>query len=142
MIKTEYEVEPLGQTEGHCECCATTSRTIWGFVHVRGAETVASYTVSWTLGRTLAEHPVNMDIILGAWGEGTGAADRVGVSLLYSEGSTGPGVMVIDAAPRPMAKNPLVGAALGRDEVIGTAVAKTAFDLFDAVLLQDARFRI
>lgn len=47
---------------------------------------------------------------------------------------------MIDAAPRKFAKNPLVGAALGRDEVVGTPLADSVFGIFDAVLLQDARF--
>lgn len=87
----DYEVEPLGETAGRCECCAAVTRSVWGVVHLAGAETVASYFVTWTPEAALDAHPANMDIILGAWGEGTGAADRVGVSLLYAAGAAGPG---------------------------------------------------
>ncbi|MGO4907160.1 hypothetical protein ACEN2J_02375 [Pseudorhodobacter sp. W20_MBD10_FR17] len=141
MVNVAYEVEPLGEKAGECACCGRVTRAIWGIVHVEGAETVASYFVNWTVGADLADHPANMDLIIGAWGEGTGASDRVAVSLLYTVGETGPAVMVIDAAGRNIAKNPLVGAALGRDEVLGTSVATLAFGLFDAVVSQDARFQ-
>jgi hypothetical protein len=141
MADVAYEVEPLGEKTGDCACCGKVTRAIWGIIHAEGAETVASYFVNWTVGADLADHPANMDLIIGAWGEGTGAPDRVAVSLLYSVVETGPAVMVIDAGGRNIAKNPLVGAALGRDEVVGTPVAPLAFGLFDAVFLQDARFK-
>jgi hypothetical protein len=140
MVDVAYEVEPLGEKAGLCACCGKVTRAIWGIVHVKSAETVASYFVNWTVGADLADHPANMDLIIGAWGEGTGAPDRVAVSLLYSVPETGPAVTVIDAGARNIARNPLVGAALGRDEVVGTSVATLAFGLFDAVVLQDARF--
>lgn len=136
----EYEVEPMGEAAGHCACCGQTSRSIWGVVHRSGAESVASYVLQWTPGADLAAHPANLDLILGAWGEGTGAEDRVAIALLYCQGEDGPAVSVIDAKPRRIAKNPLVGAALNRDEVIGTPVAQAVFDIFNAVFLQDTRF--
>lgn len=139
---TEYDVEAMGEAVGRCACCGAVSRSIWGVVHLVGAETVASYFATWTPGAVLAAHPVNMDVILGAWGEGTGAADRVGVSLLYAEAGGGPALTVIDAKSGKLAKNPLVGAALGRDEVMDTPVAGTVFGIFDAVVAQDARFEI
>jgi hypothetical protein len=132
----------LGEKSGDCACCSKTTRAIWGIVHAERAETVASYFVNWTMGADLADHPANMDLIIGAWGEGTGAPDRVAVSLLYSVGEAGPAVTVLDASGRNIARNPLVGAALGRDEVVGTSVATLAFGLFDAVISQDARFAL
>jgi hypothetical protein len=142
MTVAEYEVEAMGEAAGQCECCGKPSQSIWGVVHRAGAESVASYFLQWTPGADLAAHPANLDMIIGAWGEGTGAADRVAVSMLYGEGEAGPAVMVIDAKPRRIAKNPLVGAALERDEVIGTPMAKAVFDIFDAVFAQDARFKV
>jgi hypothetical protein len=138
----DYEIEPMGETAGQCDCCGAVTRSIWGVAHLVGAETVASYFVIWVPGETLAAHPANMDIILGAWGEGTGAADRVEVSLLCAQGETGPEVTVIDAASRKFAKNPLLGAALGRDEVIGSPLASSVLGIFDAISVQDARFTV
>jgi hypothetical protein len=148
MTVENYEVEALGQTIGACECCGAERRAIWGVVHVAGAETVASYFVTWVPGKALAEHAAHMDLILGAWGEGTGAGERVAVSLVYSaeaqdsEMARARRVQVIDAASRKIAKNPLVGAALGPDDVMGSPLAKTAFGIFDAVMTQDARFEV
>ncbi len=140
MTVENYEVEALGQTMGACECCGAARRAIWGVVHLAGAETVASYFVTWVPGKALAEHAAHMDLIVGAWGEGTGAAERVAVSLVYSEEAGARRVQVTDAANRKIAKNPLVGVALGPDDVMGSPVAKTAFGIFDAVVSQDARF--
>ena len=147
MTVENYDVEALGQTMGVCECCGAARRAIWGVVHLAEAETVASYFVTWVPERTLAEHAAHMDLIVGAWGEGTGAAERVAVSLVYREeaDSAEKGarrVQVIDAASRKIAKNPLVGVALGPDDVMGSPVANTAFGVFDAVVTQDARFEV
>jgi len=147
MAVESYEVEALGETMGACECCGAARRAIWGVVHLAGAETVASYFVTWVPERALAEHAAHMDMIVGAWGEGTGAAERVAVSLVYREeaGSGEMGarrVQVVDAGSRKIAQNPLVGAALGPDDVIGSPVATTAFGIFDAVVTQDARFAV
>ena len=47
--------------------------------------------------------------------------------------------MVIDATERPIAAGDLVGRALRREEVIDTPLAKQAFDIIDAIWLQDQR---
>jgi hypothetical protein len=47
--------------------------------------------------------------------------------------------MVIDASTRPVADGELIGAALSRDEVMGTPRAQAAFDIVDAICLQDPR---
>lgn len=138
----EYEVEPLGETAGLCDCCTAATRSVWGVVHLAGAETVASYFVTWAPETVPTAHPANVDMILGAWGEGSGAADRVGVSLLRTPSATGPAVKVIDAAPRKFAKNTLVGAALGPEEVIGTPLAENVFGIFEAVFAQDRRLAV
>jgi|GEM_PF-2326325 len=142
MTVETYEVEPLGETMGACECCGVARRAIWGVVHLASAETVASYFVTWIPGKALAEHAAHMDMIVGAWGVGTGADERVAVSLRYGEEAGARRVQVIDAASRKIAKNPLVGAALGPDDVMGSPVANTAFGIFDAVLTKDARFAV
>ena len=49
--------------------------------------------------------------------------------------------MVIDASDRPVSQSDLVGEALTRAEVIGTPTAKIAFDIVDAVWIQDDRIR-
>jgi len=140
MIQSsDLEVEPTGESGGTCDCCGNRSRTVWGFVHRRGAETVASYFVQWTVGRSLAEHPANFDLILGSWGDGASADDRCAISMLYSENEDGPSVMVIDATDRPRDMSSLASSVLTRAEVIGTPLAAAAFAIVDAIFLQDDR---
>ncbi|WP_052257596.1 hypothetical protein [Leisingera sp. ANG-DT] len=136
--KSEYEVEPLGQSSGVCDCCGNETRLAWGFVHAP-AGTVASYYVHWTAGAALDCHPANYDFIIGPWGEGASPADRTAVSLMHFENEDGPGVMVVDAGGRPSATSGLADHALDRESVVGTGMAATAFALFDTVFLQDTR---
>ena len=134
---SDLEVEPAGESGGFCDCCGNESRTVWGYVHRCGTETVASYFVQWTVGAALADHPANFDIVMGSWGDGTSPADRCAIALLYSETEDGPAVMVVDAVRRDMSS--LAASALRRDEVIDTPLATAAFAISDAVFAQDDR---
>ncbi|MEM7644131.1 MAG: hypothetical protein AAF366_16650 [Pseudomonadota bacterium] len=100
---------------------------------------VASYFIQWTEGQPLDSHPANVDLICGRWGEGTTGEDRCAISLVRFENEAGPGVMVVDAQDRPVARSDLVGRALSREEVVGTDLAQEAYAIFDAVLIQDTR---
>jgi hypothetical protein len=134
----QLSVEPDGGNDtGLCGCCGNRSRCVWGFVR-SPAGPVAAYFVNWTLGR-VPDHGASFDLILGRWGEGTSAEDRVAVALAYRLLEGGPAFMVIDAGGRPAAGGGLAGRALFRDEVVGLPVAGEAFAVVDAVLVQDAR---
>ncbi|MEM6477289.1 MAG: hypothetical protein AAF687_14120 [Pseudomonadota bacterium] len=133
-----FDVEPTNESGGHCDCCGNQTRTVWGFVH-KGDETVASYVVQWTVGKSIEDHPANFDIILGGWGEGSRNHDRRAISMIHFENADGPQVSVIDAADRPIGASELIGSALKRSEVIGTPLAQQAFAIFDAVIVQDKR---
>jgi len=138
-VPDALEVETDGESSGHCDCCGRTSRSVRGWVHTPDG-TLAAYFVHWTEGH-LAENGANIDFIIGRWGEGSSAANRVAVSLLHFEDDqAGPSVMVIDARGRQIASSSLVGAALARDEVIGTPLAEQVFALIDAIYVQDPRF--
>ena len=132
------DIEPVDESKGACDCCGRQTRTVWGYVREDG-QAIASYYMQFTVGATLITHPANFDLIYGAWGDGTTAADRCAVSLVHFENENGPGVMVIDAQDRPVAKSQLVGAALARNDVVGTPLATRAFAIFDAVVQQDHR---
>lgn len=140
MSRNLYEIEPVGESAGKCDCCRSPSQCIWGFVHGTDG-TVASYFLYWTTGASLRDHPANVDLIVGKWGDGATSDDRVAVSLIHFESDAGPGVMVIDADERPIASNDLVGRALRREKVIGTTLASETFDIFDAVLQNDPRLQ-
>lgn len=134
----EITLEPTGGSEfERCECCGRNSRIVWGLAR-RDGEAHASYFVHWTLGR-VAEYGAHFDLIFGLWGEETTRADRYAVALEYRRTDQGPAFMVIDASTRPFAQSELVGRALRRDEVLGTTSATAAFELVDAIWLNDSR---
>lgn len=129
------EFDPAHETvSGPCPCCGEMTRVVWGSV-IQDEATVAVYYVQWTPGKL--QHKPNFDLILGPWGEDALDEERFAVSLSYwpEKGS----FMVIDAGERPVSKSSLIGRALRRDEVIGTEIADYAFDVVDAVFLQDKR---
>ncbi len=133
-------MEPTGQKDfGPCECCGGTSRTVWGFVH-EGPRSLASYFVQWKVGQ-VPRHGANFDVILGRWGDGAGPDDRVAVALRFSRTEKGPSFMVVDATDRPTASGGIAGAALVRDQVLGSSWEREAYDVVDAVWLKDERIR-
>ena len=100
---------------------------------------MAAYWMHWTVGH-LVEPGANLDLVLGEWGEGTDANNRFGVALVHRELEDGkPSLMVIDAADR-FSHVSLAASALARSDVIDTPVAKQAFQIVDAIYLQDGRF--
>ena len=136
---SDLEVEPTDESSGHCDCCGNQTRTVWGYVRKKGAEALAAYFMHWTVGKPLDSLPANFDLIYGAWGEGSSEKDRCAISLVHFEDENGPGVTVVDARDRAVAKNELVGSSKARDDVVGTPLAGAAFAIFDAVLAQDQR---
>jgi hypothetical protein len=135
---TEIILEPTGSSDyERCECCGENSRTVWGLAR-RDGGAHAAYFVHWTLGK-VAEKGAHFDLILGRWGEDATNVDRYAVSLEYRRAAEGPAFMVIDATERPIAHNELVARALRRDEVMGTELAAHAFELVDAIWLNDRR---
>jgi len=138
MANAAISIEPTGENEtGECSCCGRRSRSAWGFAY-KDEACVAAYFVHWTLDH-VPEQGANMDMIIGPWGEGATSEKRIAVSLYYWLAETGPSFMVIDARARSIAQSPLVGVALERDQVIGTATAGSAFAIADAVLAGDQR---
>lgn len=132
------EIEPSGSSDsGPCDCCGGLSRRVWGFIYHEG-EAEAAYFVEWTIGG-VAEHGAHFDVIIGRWGNGTTSKDRVAVSLAFRHEDTGPQFMVIDAKDRAAGQSDLVGHALGREEVLGSALAQTVFEIIDEIWLQDRR---
>ena len=132
-------IEPTGAKDtGVCACCGRESRVVWGYAR-SGESGLAAYYVHWTLGH-VPEQGANIDLIIGKWGEDASAEDREAVAIAYRSMETGPSMMVIDAAQRPLARNiDLVGRALHREDVIGTPLAEHVFAIADAILEQDVR---
>jgi hypothetical protein len=131
-------IEPMGSNDtGICDCCGRHSRSVWGTAYSDGY-CLAAYFVHWTLGHIL-DQGANIDLIVGEWGETATAESRSAIALAYRLTETGPSMRVIDAETRPVSKSPLVGQALRRNEVLGTAFAQNAFTIADAVLALDQR---
>jgi hypothetical protein len=137
-MPTQITIEPTGAKDtGTCDCCGRVSRCVWGLAHAEDRP-LAAYYVHWTLGH-VPDRGANIDLILGEWGEAATSKDRDALALAYRLMDTGPSMMVIDAQTRPASSSPLVGRALRRDDVIGTASAQEAFAIADAILVQDER---
>lgn len=133
----DFLVEPDDErTTGRCECCGHFTRIVSGTIS-KAEVVLASYVVHWTVGHidTLG---AEIDLIIGKWGDGASAADRVAVRLHHFIGPNGAAVMVQDPPP-DRATSSLAAHALARDEVIGTPRAAEVFALYDALALQDAR---
>jgi hypothetical protein len=134
-----FQVEAMGETGGHCDCCGNENRRVWGMVH-DGDTTLAAYWMSWTVGH-LSDRGANLDVVLGRWGKEASTDDRVVISMVHREQPDGtPALMVIDAGDRPAAKGELAHTALNRTDVIGTPLAAQVFALVDAIYEQDHRF--
>lgn len=112
------------------------TQRIWGYVYENNTA-LATYFVEWTPGHK--EQGASFDLIVGRWGDESSAADRVAIALDYRCLDSGPAFMVINASGRAVARSPLVGRALARDQVIGTQEAQTAFSICDVVLAEDPR---
>ena len=129
------EIETAGSKDfGPCDCCGDMSRSVWGYIY-RDGNAEAAYFVQWTLGQ-VERHGANVDIIVGAWGDGATAEERSAVALEFRRGR---GFRVVDAKDRSAGGSRLAKRILARSEVVGTPLADSVFELVDAVWLQDQR---
>jgi hypothetical protein len=132
----DLKATPWKENVTACECCGNHSRTFWGDLSdASGAR--AMYYVHHTIKVLDDAHAPLIDIIVGPWGESTTAADRVLATIAcHPEGA---GVMVVDAAGRPLDTRDVCGRALARAEIVGTPLATELFAFVDAIMREDAR---
>ncbi len=138
MIKqlNGFTIEKLNSGSGHCDCCGHESRWTAGLIY-DGPAALAAYWMRWTKGH-LSDIGANLDLVLGPWGDGTSANDRVAISLVHRQQSDGtPALMVVDATSK---YETFASKALRRDDVIGTPLAGHVFEITDVIYLQDDRF--
>src|SRR5258708_21730658 len=134
-LALEFEAENQKEL-GPCPHCGQKTSRVWGYVYQSEAA-MAAYFVEWT-----PHHPekdATFDLIVGKWGEDAQSADRQAVSVALRVLENGPSFMVHDAGARPTGSSFLISVALRREEVIGTPLAKTIFDICDLVYLADQR---
>jgi hypothetical protein len=131
----DFEIEESGAADGCCECCGTTTKRVWGFARCNG-KPVGAYFVAWTQGRP--DHGAKFDLILGQWGRSATKDDRYSVALDYRLMDGAPQFMIVDVLNRVTSGSPLVGTALKRSNVIGTAFERQVFTIVDAVYMSDS----
>jgi hypothetical protein len=132
----QLKATPWKESSCICDCCGNTSKTIWGEISTP-EKSIAVYYLQWTIGS--AKHYPNLDLIIGRWGDGAKPEHRQMVSLLFRPDDDVGQFMVIDSEPRLVDRRELCARALRRDEVVGTSIAKDAFEIVDAIWLQDPR---
>jgi hypothetical protein len=131
-------VEPSKSNDfGPCSCCGAMSRTVWGYLYDDG-EARAVYYVQWTLGQ-VPRHGANVDLIMGAWGDGSTPAQRVAVSLVYRIGPHGPEFATIDPDDRQHARSGMAGRNIPGRHVLGNMVGADAYAFTHAIFGQDKR---
>ncbi len=131
----EFEVAETGTSGGHCDCCGTETKRVWGLVS-RNQEAVAEYFIGWTRGEP--EHGASFDLILGKWGEGATARDRYVVSLDFRVFEGAPQFMVVDAEDPDVNSSLAAESGLRRSDVIGTPLANQVFAILDAIYMSDS----
>src|SRR5262245_60871494 len=131
-----FEVEQSGASNGHCDCCGSTTKRVWGLIHRDGAA-VTVYIVGWAEQRP--DHGAKFDLILGKWGASATKQDRYAVALDYRIVQGSPQFMVVDAQDRLTAGGELAESALKRSEIIGTPLAPRVYALIDAIYMGDPR---
>jgi hypothetical protein len=136
LDRRSLEIEPSGAKSGHCDCCASATNRVWGFIN-RREQTIAAYFVGWTAQQP--DHGASFDLILGRWGGSAASQDRYVVALDYRIVDASGQFMVVDAEGRLPSGSDLAGSALKRSEVIGTPLAPQVFALVDAIVLGDQR---
>ena len=104
----DFEVEEYGTADGHCDCCGTTTRNAWGFLHRKG-EPIGAYFVAWTEDKP--DHGAQFDLILGKWGECSNNDDRYAIALDIRVMDGAAQFMVVDALDRATSASDLVGTA-------------------------------
>lgn len=129
-------MELSGESGGHCDCCGSTTKRIWGWVH-QGDATLAAFFVGWTEGRS--DHDQAFDLVVGRWGDSTTPDERHSVALDFRGQQNA--FTVVDAANRIANKPSLASTALRRDEVIGTPLASQVFAIVDAIFVATKALR-
>ena len=120
-----------------CSCCGASTSHISGVVTQDG-DTIALYHVQWSKGH-VSDHGAHFHFVLGDFSPPALQGDRFGVFLHYFVDGSQFGFTVCDAADSKLARDPLVGDCLTREEVLASPLADEVFAITDAVWLADTR---
>ena len=131
-----FEIEQIGDSTGHCDCCGFKSKRVWGNIWKNNA-TVGHYIVGWTEGQP--DHGAAFDLVLGDWDVAAQNQDRYIVALNYRSFRDTSGFMVVDESYRVVYGSDLAATVLKRSDVVGTPLAPQVFALVDAIYMGDTR---
>ncbi len=151
-----YTLEQGESSEGKCDCCGKTTKTIWGFIS-RKDSCCAVYYVSWTEGHR--ERGATFLISMGDW-QSEASEDRQSFALRLKMMPTGAAFMVVDAtktqwgrseltelaaqenaAQDNAAENDLLGVMLDRETALASPLKSDVFAIADLILDKDRRFK-
>ena len=110
---------------------------MWGYIY-ENDDARAVYFIRWTEGHQ--ERGAEALVSIGAWGDGTGPADRRAFSLECRLLETGPAFMLVDAHALPWANEDL-GRPLARSEALVDALKPSVFVVLDRLVEDEPRFR-
>lgn len=131
-------IEPDGEgAHGPCPDCGHNTRSVWGYVSNEvGAR--AAYFIRWTDGHR--ERGAQLIVSIGGWGEGTLPSDRIAFGI-ECRVDTGPSFMLVNADELPWGDEEFLGAKLTRAGALSHPLKPEVFDILDALVAQDPRFR-
>jgi hypothetical protein len=112
---TTLELEQEDEKTSVCDCCGSTTHTVWGWVHEAGRWTRAAYLVRWA--EEEGPHPPHVTLGWGGWGEGTGPEDRASI---YAE--------LRDDARFEFVDHPAPGALPGEEDVMGERLPRSVVE--------------
>jgi hypothetical protein len=106
----------------------------WSFVY-RDALPFAVYYAEWTDVANVEE--MDLDVIIGEWGDGTSAHDRGLVSVWTKLDPVQ--FMVVDSNTRLPRYLQVASKAMSREEVLSSAIKAPLFELLDLIFQEDDR---
>lgn len=130
----KLQVESTGAKNGLCDCCGTQTQHDWGFVHFENS-TIASYFVSWTVGRP--DHGAWFDLLIGQWGGESDPSQRNHVALEFLLLNGNPNFMVRNSNEANRKFTSLAHYETLRDDIIGTTLAPHIFAITDALYMSE-----
>jgi hypothetical protein len=121
-----------------CECCATRSTTVHGFVY-RAGEAFAVYHAGWT-----SSHPqlgVTLAIAIGAWDDDDDAGDRVAFGMEAFSTESEIRFALVEPDQSPWGDTALFGKLLSREHALRHPTLRQAFAVAELIVSDDARIR-
>ena len=119
---------------GLCDCCGGTTTRLTRWVRHEGGA-FASYVAVFSDNHP--ERSVALAVILGSWGVGTSARDRVVFVMDLRGSADAPGAKVVDGSRSRFADAGGMGRVLEREEAMANPLLEDAFGVLDAAWALD-----